>query len=163
MPSKPLTQEQRQDAARLSVIFAEHKHRHGLTQAVLADKLGFSVQSTVSQYLKGKIPLNVAAAIKFAECFNCRVADFSPSLQADIDKIALFASSVQMPTTATSASETVWKQYQNADYVTKIAIDLLLLTRHERIRLTPEAQAAIVLLESAAPIALQTEKAKKIA
>lgn len=65
---------------------------YGLTQAALADDLGFSGQSSVSQYLKGKIPLNVDAALKFAQRFKCSVSDFSPSIQGEIDRIAEFAS-----------------------------------------------------------------------
>lgn len=92
MPAKPLTPEQKEDAAKLMQIFEKHKAKHGLTQALLADDLGYSVQSSVSQYLKGKIPLNVEAAMKFAKRFGCSVSDFSPSIQKEIDQIAVFAS-----------------------------------------------------------------------
>ncbi len=91
MPAKPLTPEQQDDAQRLMAIFEEHKTRHGLTQAALADDLGYSVQSSVSQYLKGKIPLNMEAAVKFARRFGCRVSAFSPSIQREIDRISTFA------------------------------------------------------------------------
>jgi transcriptional regulator with XRE-family HTH domain len=91
MPAKPLTPEQQGDAQRLMAIFEEHKTKHGLTQATLADDLGYSVQSSVSQYLKGKIPLNVEAAVKFAGRFGCAVSEFSPSIQKEIDRIAGFS------------------------------------------------------------------------
>jgi len=64
---------------------------HGLTQAALADDLGFSSQSAVTQYLNGKIPLNVKVAVKFAKRFECEVSRFSPSLQREIDRLAGFA------------------------------------------------------------------------
>lgn len=92
MPAKPLTPEQQDDAQRLMAIFEEHKTKHGLTQATLADDLGYSVQSSVSQYLKGKIPLNMEAAVKFARRFGCRVSAFSPSIQREIDRISEFSS-----------------------------------------------------------------------
>lgn len=88
MPAKPLTPEQKADAERLMAIF---KRQAGLTQAVLADDLGFSTQSAVSQYLNGRVPLNVEVAIKFAERFNCLVSDFSPSIQREIDRISLYS------------------------------------------------------------------------
>lgn len=88
MPAKPLTPEQKADADRLKAIFSKQRE---LTQAALADELGFSNQSAVSQYLNGKIPLNVDAAIKFAEKLCCSVSDFSPSIQKEIDKISSFS------------------------------------------------------------------------
>ena len=88
MPAKPLTPEQKADAERLMAIF---KRQSGLTQAVLADDLGFSTQSAVSQYLNGRVPLNVEVAIKFAERFNCLVSDCSPSIQREIDRISLYS------------------------------------------------------------------------
>jgi len=171
MPAKPLTLEQLQDAARLTTIFNDRKSRYGLTQATLADDLGYSVQSSVSQYLKGKIPLNVAAAIKFAHSLRCRVADFSPSLQEEIDRIAEFASSsqsaskaTQQPKVATTTNNSVWQAYSKASHAVRAAIDLLLLPDHERIQLGPEAQATIVLMESVAIKALDArEMAKKVA
>jgi transcriptional regulator with XRE-family HTH domain len=92
MSTRKITAEQKEDAARLMRIYLEHKAKYGLTQDQLADELGFAVQSAVNQYLNGKIALNMEAAVKFAERFNCRVSDFSPSLQQRIDKIAAFAS-----------------------------------------------------------------------
>ena len=41
---------------------------------------------------KGGRPLNIMAAIKFAEGLNVRVSDFSPSLQEAIDRLVPFAS-----------------------------------------------------------------------
>lgn len=96
MPAKPLTPEQKADAARLMGLFEnqkaiENKQGKRLTQAILADDLGYATQSAVSQYLKGKVPLNVEAAVKFAARFGCRVSAFSPSIQEEIDRIASFA------------------------------------------------------------------------
>lgn len=53
----------------------------------------------VWQYLNADKPkgsvLNVFAAIKFAEGLHCRVSDFSPSIQEEIDRIASFATSAE--------------------------------------------------------------------
>lgn len=96
MPAKPLTPEQKADAARLMELFENqkaHESKQGkrLTQASLADDLGYATQSAVSQYLKGKVPLNVEAAVKFAARFGCGVSAFSTSIQEEIDRIAGFA------------------------------------------------------------------------
>jgi len=93
MPAKPLTPEQKADAERLNARFKARKlEEPGLTQAVLADDLGFSTQSAVSQYLRGEVPLNVEAAVRFAERLGCMVSDFSPTMQQAIDRIATFSS-----------------------------------------------------------------------
>lgn len=49
--------------------------------------LGFN-QSSLSQYLNARIPLNIEAAKKFADLIQCEVADFSPSLAAQIERYA---------------------------------------------------------------------------
>ncbi|MCL1860898.1 MAG: helix-turn-helix domain-containing protein [Proteobacteria bacterium] len=92
MLAKPLTHEQKQDAERLRGIYEARKGELRLSQERLADEFGFSVQSAVSQYLTGKIPLNVEIAVKFAEHLRCRVSDFSPSIQREIDCFSKYAS-----------------------------------------------------------------------
>ena len=92
MPAKPLSYEQLQDASRLKNIYLARKEALGLTQAVLADHLGFANQSGVSQYLNGKIPLNAEVAVLFAEQLQCKVSDFSAQLQNQIDRLAQHAS-----------------------------------------------------------------------
>ncbi|KXU38688.1 hypothetical protein AXE65_00850 [Ventosimonas gracilis] len=142
MPAKPLTPEQKQDAARLAAIFEKRKAEDGLTQAVLADILGYSVQSAVSQYLNAKIPLNVSAATKFASGLRCRVADFSPSIQSEIDKIAAFATTHKQ-----GASLNIPQGMAGSTYT---AIEMLLLPTAERVALSAEEQAAIAFMESTA-------------
>ena len=51
---------------RLRAVWDEKRKELGLTQAALGDSLGVS-QATVSEYLNGEIPLNIPAALKFAE------------------------------------------------------------------------------------------------
>lgn len=70
-----------------------------VSQSEFADKYGIGSQAQFWQYLnpdkKGGRPLNVMAAIGFAKGIDelqrrCTVGDFSPYLQAIIDKIAEF-------------------------------------------------------------------------
>jgi len=102
MPAKPLTREQKQDAERLRGIYEKRKDesrlsQKRLSQESLADEFGFSAQATVNQYLVGKIPLNVKTAVKFAEHLKCKVSDFSPSIQHEIDRLAKYASEKAEP------------------------------------------------------------------
>ncbi|AWL04253.1 hypothetical protein DIR46_07280 [Massilia oculi] len=90
MPALPLTKEQLEDAARLKQLFAtwqKAQREAGLpsSQEALSDQLGFN-QSALSQYLNGRIPLNIDAATKFANLIGKSVADFSPLLAAQIEK-----------------------------------------------------------------------------
>jgi transcriptional regulator with XRE-family HTH domain len=96
MPAKPLTSEQLADANRLKAIFlqwqAGRKERdEPASQLDVVDMLGFN-QSAMSQYLNGRIPLNVEAAAKFARMLGCSIADFSPSLAALAVEIGRVAS-----------------------------------------------------------------------
>ncbi|OAT46981.1 helix-turn-helix domain-containing protein [Providencia heimbachae] len=126
MPAKPLTDEQKFDAARLKALFQAQK---GLTQAVLADDLGFANQSAVSQYLNGRIPLNVEVAIKFADRFGCLVSDFSPSLQSEINKIAKYSLPLQVLPSATKEAEEqlIISSLNSAPEEKKILIKAILL------------------------------------
>jgi phage repressor protein C with HTH and peptisase S24 domain len=95
MPAQPLTSEQRADAARLKHLFATwQKGRREAqlpsSQEAVSDLLGFN-QSAVSQYLSGRIPLNVDAATKFASLLNCSIADFSPGLAAQAGRYSSVA------------------------------------------------------------------------
>lgn len=84
MPANPLTTEQLAEAALLKLIFKEWQHRqresgNKISQEVAGEMVGFG-QSALSQYLNGKIPLNVDAASKIAAMIGCAVSDFSPAL-----------------------------------------------------------------------------------
>lgn len=80
MPAQPLSADQKADAARLKAIYESKKRELRLTQDSLATACGWESQGTVSQYLNGKIPLNLASALKFSEKLECAVSDFSPRL-----------------------------------------------------------------------------------
>lgn len=88
MPAQPLTPPQLEDAARLKRIFVswqQHRKDAGAaaSQEYATEALGFN-QSSLSQYLNGKIPLNIAAAVKFASGLGCTIAEFSPAIAAEI-------------------------------------------------------------------------------
>lgn len=86
MPAKPLTPEQKQDAARLKEHFlawrdALRKKGEPMSQEIAADRLGFG-QSAFSQYLNGIIPLNGPVVSKCAELMGIKPESISPSIVA---------------------------------------------------------------------------------
>ncbi len=88
MPAKPLTPEELQDAVRLKRLFHEwqqKRERAGMpaSQEYATEALGFN-QSSLSQYINGRIPLNIKAAVKFASGLGCTIAHFSPTIAAEI-------------------------------------------------------------------------------
>lgn len=88
MPAQPLTPEQLADAGRLKMLFANWQLRRKASgqpysQEFATDALGFN-QSALSQYLNGRIPLNPAAAAKFASVLECSITDFSPALATQV-------------------------------------------------------------------------------
>lgn len=98
MPSKKLTATQEADAKRLKTKFlawqqARKERREPSSQEAATEALGFG-QSALTQYLNGKIPLNFAAAAKFAALLGCRIEEFSPSLATQIADISSRASAV---------------------------------------------------------------------
>ncbi|WP_454676649.1 LexA family transcriptional regulator [Achromobacter marplatensis] len=93
MPALPLTPAQLADAARLKLAYDHWKSDRRArgesgSQEVLAALLGFSTQSSVSQYINGRIPLNVNALVKFAAALQCQPEEISPDLAKEILRIA---------------------------------------------------------------------------
>lgn len=89
---KPLAQWQVEDAQRLRTLF----EKSSLSQGAFAAANEWT-QGNVWQYLHGKIPLNVAAAIRFAAALGCRVADFSPRLEAERERLAAAGGVLTVP------------------------------------------------------------------
>lgn len=92
MPAQPLTPEQKADAERLHARFKawqqDQKDRKlPSSQAEAASRLEFG-QSALSQYLQGRIPLNVKTLAKFCSLLGCEPADISPSLAAEMKVIS---------------------------------------------------------------------------
>ncbi|WP_053014350.1 MULTISPECIES: helix-turn-helix domain-containing protein [Xenorhabdus] len=89
MKKIPLSDEQIASANRLKAIYEAKKKTLGLSQEVLAEKLGMG-QSAVAQLLNAKNAIGVSHAAKFAEILEITVDDFSPSLAAEIAGMAQY-------------------------------------------------------------------------
>lgn len=92
MPAQPLTPEQKADAERLHARFKawqqDQKDRKlPSSQAEAASRLEFG-QSALSQYLQGRIPLNVKTLAKFCTLLGCEPEEISPSLAAEMKAIS---------------------------------------------------------------------------
>lgn len=81
MPAKPLTHEQLADASRLRAAHESAKQKNpSLTQEALAFACGWKTQGAVSQYMRGDIPLNLKALLKFCSALDVAPESVSPSL-----------------------------------------------------------------------------------
>lgn len=88
MPALPLNPEQQQDANRLKIEFTKWQEgqrgkKQPWSQDHASEALQFG-QSALSQYLNGRIPLNVDAAAKMSNLLGVRVEVFSPSIAREI-------------------------------------------------------------------------------
>ncbi|WP_429521166.1 LexA family transcriptional regulator [Pseudomonas sp. 2725] len=71
------------EALRLKAIYQDRKRKDPtLTQDKIADMCDWSGQSVVSQYLNGRIPLNLSALLKLANALNFEPQEVSPRLAA---------------------------------------------------------------------------------
>lgn len=82
--------EQKEDARRLEELFLEKKAIEGFSQQGFAEAHGIAGQSTVSQYLTGRIPLNLEAAVKFAVGLDVKIEQFSPSIARELDDLITY-------------------------------------------------------------------------
>jgi len=65
------------ETERLREIWDRKSAALGLTQADASKRFGFANQSAVSQYLNGRIPLNIETALKFAHYLEVPVSAIS--------------------------------------------------------------------------------------
>lgn len=73
--------DQKAEAERLKAIYKSRKRDdRSLTQERVADLCGWSGQSAVSQYMNGKIPLNLTALLKLASALRFKPEEVSPRL-----------------------------------------------------------------------------------
>jgi hypothetical protein len=98
---KTHTPEQQHEAERLNAIFQARKDEFGYSQDTFARENGLKSQQVVWQYLHGYMPLNLAAAVKFAHGLLCSVSDFSPRIAKEIESLGL----AQRPITSRSDGE----------------------------------------------------------
>ena len=106
MPAQPLSTERKEDALRLAGVYekwmlARRAKKQPYSQEFIAGALGFKSQSTISQYIRGKIPLNVEALLAFARLFEIAPEAISPSLTKEIaDKASALGAPSKAPTQA---------------------------------------------------------------
>lgn len=80
--NKPLTPSQKEDARRLNAIFKSQPRETKKSQQKIADENEWT-QGFVSQVLLGLVPMNVGHAAGFARSLNCRIGEFSPTLDKE--------------------------------------------------------------------------------
>ena len=76
---RELTAEELADTQRLKRLWKNNAPKLGLTQAVASKEFGFANQSAISQYLNGRIPLNMQTASKFASLLKVPLGAISPA------------------------------------------------------------------------------------
>ena len=79
---RPLSEEHQQDAIRLKDIWEQRKEKLLLSQAKAASMMGFKSQGAISQYINGRVPLGVEAALKFCKVLQCNLYEISPRMDA---------------------------------------------------------------------------------
>lgn len=149
MPAKPLSPEQLEDASRLEKIFLERQQTDpSLTQESLAHACGWKTQGSVNQYIKGKIPLNLPAVLKFSNALKVQPHDISPTLAGMMEIAA------KKPPSA-PASSTKFKKVVEFDP----ADDGLVQIRRVKLRLSAGITgfAAEEAVEDAQPLAYRRE------
>lgn len=86
MNRRVLTKEELADVDRLRACWERRKGELRLTQSKAAEALGFSNQTAISQYINGRIPLNMEAAFKFAELLEVPIDELSPRYSKRVSK-----------------------------------------------------------------------------
>lgn len=124
MPAKPLTDEQKRDAARLKAIFEQRKRDDpSLTQEKLAFLCEWKTQGAVNQYLLGKIPLNMAALVKFSRVLEVSPGEISPTLAGEMEKMAAAVVTDRKKENATSPEERVTASIERRKNIARRASD----------------------------------------
>lgn len=82
------------ESAALRKIYAQRKKEAKeqgvkLNQDAVAEKCGWAGQSAVSQYMSGRMPLNLDALLKLSKALRFSPRDVSPRLAADIPTVYL--------------------------------------------------------------------------
>jgi transcriptional regulator with XRE-family HTH domain len=77
---RELTAEELEDSARLKAIWDDKKGLLALTQEKVSEKMGWSTQSAFSQYLNGRIALNLVTVLGLAKVLEVPPEKISPTL-----------------------------------------------------------------------------------
>lgn len=75
---RQLNSDEAGDAERLKKIWDEKSPGLKLTQFKASKEFGYANQSAISQYINGRIPLNIEAAAKFAKILHVGLDEISP-------------------------------------------------------------------------------------
>jgi len=75
---RELTQKERKAASALAKIWRKKKEERKFSQLSACSEMGFSSQSSISQFLNAKIALNTDAKIKFARFLCVKIQEFDP-------------------------------------------------------------------------------------
>ena len=92
---RELTQEELADTKRLKEAWQNNAHKLGITQSKASQEFGFANQSAVSQYLNGRIPLNMQTATRFANLLKVPLSSISPSYASNASAGSPIASSLK--------------------------------------------------------------------
>lgn len=79
---RSLTEDELQDTLRLKSVWDQKSKTLSLTQKSASESFGFKNQSAISQYLNGRIPLNMEVAAKFAQFLKVPLSQISPRYSA---------------------------------------------------------------------------------
>lgn len=78
---RELTATEKRMATALAKLWNDKKAQRHFSQLSASNEMGFSSQSSISQYLNAKIPLNTDAKIKFAKFLDVKISDFDPDFK----------------------------------------------------------------------------------
>jgi|GEM_PF-2255934 len=78
MTRRVLTQEEMQETKCLKKIWEAKKNKLHLTQEKAAKAFGYANQTAVSQYLNGRIALNLETVMRFCALLDCNIEEVSP-------------------------------------------------------------------------------------
>lgn len=107
-----LTDENREESAKLKKIWDARKHTHGLNQAEFGDRFGIGTQGAVSACLRGNMAISLKAGTGFALGLRCDVAEFSPRLAAMAGAVNLAAIEAMSHTNEATEQPTNTQQHR---------------------------------------------------
>lgn len=81
---RELSAERKADAERLRAIW-DTRFKGKISQMEAADRCGWNTQGAFSQYMHGRIPLNLEALLRISKALDIKPADISPGLAGKIE------------------------------------------------------------------------------
>lgn len=120
---RELTAEEMADTHRLKQVWKTAAPTLGLTQQKASQEFGFANQSAISQYLNGRIPLNMVMASRFANLLKVPLGAISPSHASNASTVSPLLNSIKKAFKASSncelcrANSSMKPIVGNADYL----------------------------------------------